>query len=93
MKIEVEDVARNGKGLLRLADIYRTLKPGDKKMPHRWMLTQQARDLIAELAREGKKKEHIINATKTDIWACDELATAYIAWCDPAFMIAMMRNL
>lgn len=93
MTIELDNVTRNGKGLLRLSDIYAALKPGDKKMPHRFMITQQARDLIAELAREGKKKEFIVNATKSDIWGCDEFATAYIAWCEPAFMLMMMRNI
>lgn len=91
------EITTDAQGRFNLNALHRASGEGKHKAPNKWLETQQARDLLAELEAQtpisGFGPLNVIrggNAPGT--FAAEELAVSYAGWISPAYQLEVNRT-
>lgn len=91
------EITTDDQGRFNLNALHRASGEGDHKRPSKWLATQQAQDLIAELeAQSPKTGLGVLNVAKggtaPGTFAAEELAVSYAGWISPAYQLEVNRT-
>lgn len=99
MELMIADVSvrNDGEGRYCLNDLHRAGGGMKRHQPNRWLRSNQAKELIAEVATEGNCPDlgslpvKNIEGRNGGTFACDDLLIAYANWISAKFYLRVIR--
>lgn len=91
------EITTDAQGRFNLNALHKASKEGDHKRPSKWLATEQAKDLIAELEAQSPNSGFgVLNVVRggnaPGTFAAEELAVSYAGWISPSFQLEVNRT-
>lgn len=92
--IQISNVSiKQNADLFSLTDLHKASGGEAKHEPNRWLRSQQAQELIAEIQAEGKiAVKTVRGGNKPGTFVCKELVYAYATWISAKFFLLVIRT-